>query len=273
VEYTALFIWLTLCLVLGGLISYVMAGARTHRAVQFLAAPGMVIRKFSMTVTALLCGASITRVRVYELSSEDIDFQAEGISSIAKVLAPLSPLFGCAVVMTAVNAAFGDPLRLECAPPALASLDSGGLKGFLAGTWALLDTGVRQGLKANWHSANLYVLFALIFSLALGASAPMRRVREAILGAGLLAVSLALLSSISVRRAGVVAATPTWFGSVRGFVVNRSGVAFMMMVYGMFAALVVGLVVRLYELTTRTSQRRSAKSTPLPGDEEWKRAA
>jgi len=273
VEFTALFIWLTLCLVLGGLISYVMTGARSHRLVRLLAAPGLTIRKFTMTLTALLCGATLTRVRLYDLSSEDIDFQAEGASSVAKVFAPLAPLFGCALAMTILNAAFGSPLKLSYSPPALASLDSGGLRGFMLGTWDLLAGSVRHGFSADWSSPRLYILLALIFSLALGASAPMHRIREAILGSALLAVSLAVLSSLAIRRAGVVATTPGWFNGLQALVVSLSGVAFIMMIHGMFAALAVGLAVRVYELVTRTGHVTPTRSTSRSSSRQWKDAA
>ena len=247
-EYAALFIWLSLCLVMGGLIYSMMAGALTHRPVMLLAAPGMVLRKFSMTLAALVCGGTVTRVRIYELSSRDIDFRADGTSSVAKVLVPLAPLFAGAAAVVMLNGMFGGPLNLSYEPPALTSLDSGGLRGFILGTWSLLNNVVRQGLKSDWGNARLYVLFALVFSLALGACEPMERVRQAILGAGLLAIGLALLSTIAVRRAGVIAATPTWLQVTRAFVVRSSAVAFAMMVYGMFTALVVGFTVRIFEL-------------------------
>jgi len=273
VEFTALFIWLSLCLVLGGLIHSVITGALSHRFVRLLAAPGMIIRKFTMTLMALACGATITRVKLYDLSTRDIDFHADGMPSIAKVLAPLAPLFGCAVAMTILNAAFGDPLNLNYTPPALESLDTGGLRGFLLGTWALLAGVIRQGLRADWQSLKLYVLFALIFSLALGAAGPMDRLKEAVLGSGLLAVTLALLSSIAIRRAGVVAATPGWFNGVRTFVVDSAGVAFIMMVYGLLTALVVGLIVRVYELASRSGTGGHGRTASLPADRDQRRAA
>lgn len=259
-EYTALFVWLSLCLVLGGLMRTVMAGALTHRFVMLLAAPGMIIRKFTMTLTALLSGATVTRVRVYELSSRDIDYRADGAASIAKVLVPLAPLFGTAVAMIALNEMFGRPLKLDYSPPALASLDTGGFRGFFHGTWLLLSSVVRQAMRSDWQSLKLYVLFALIFSLALGSCSAMNRVKEAILGAGLLAVVLALLSSIAVRRAEGMAATPAWFVALRSFVVSCSGVAFIMMVYGLLTSLVVGVAVRMYELITGSRSRRPARA-------------
>ena len=274
-EFAALFIWLSLCLVMGGLIHTVMAGAMTHRTIMLLAAPGMVVRKFSMTLAALVCGGTVTRVRLYELSSRDIDFRADGTSSVAKVMVPLAPLFAGAVAVVALNGLFGGPLDLSHQPPALASLDSGGLRGFLGGTWSLLASVVRQGMRSDWGNPRLYVLFALIFSLALGACEPVERVRQAVLGAGLLAVVLALLSSIAVRRAGVIAATPAWLQATRTFVVSSSAAAFAMMVYGMFAALVVGFAVRIYELLGGSGTRkptRRGRTRPLE-EEDLGRAA
>ena len=276
-EYLALFIWLALCLLMGALMHYIMASPLTHRAVQLLAAPGMVIRKISMVIAALVCGGTVTKVSIYELSAHDIDFRAEGMASVGKVLVPLAPVFGGAVAMMQLNGMFGGPLNLHYAPPDLAALNGTGFKGFLNGTWLCLSSVVSQAIQADWHSLRLYVLFALVFSLALGACAPMQRVKEALLGAGLLAVVLALLSSIAIRRAGVAASTPDWFTTTRTFVVDCSGIAFLMMVYGMLAALAVGGLMKLYEVVSKGGSKSGArgkgKSKASRADEEEMRRA
>lgn len=262
-EYMALFIWLSLCLILGGAMHFVMAGALANRFVMLLAAPGVLIRKFTMTVTALLCGGTVTRVSIYELSSRDVEFEAEGTASVGKVLVPLAPLFGAAAVMVTLNRLFGSPLNLNYTPPALSALDSAGLGGYFRGTWALLTSVVRQATHANWSSTSFYVLFALVFSLAVGACAPMERVREAIMGAALVAVMLALLSSISIQRGpDALPSSPAWLTGVRSMIVRFSGVAFIMMVYGMLGALVVGIIVRLYEIVTRSSAAKTRAKAP-----------
>lgn len=272
-EFMALFIWLSLCLVMGAMIHSVMASALSNRLVKLLAAPGMILRKFTMTLAALVCGATVTKVRIYELSSRDIEFKAEGAASIAKVLVPLLPLFGGAVAVVAINSMFGSPFKLDYPPPALAALDPGGLRGFLHGTWLLLSGVVRQAAQSDWGSFNLYVLSALIFSLALGACAPMEGVKEAMLGAALLAVSLALLSSVSVGS-GPIRTSPAWVVTTRTFIVSTSGVAFVMMVYGMLAALVVGMTVRIYELATRTrGGRKQTRKGTAPAEDEKRLAA
>ncbi len=271
-EFMALFVWLSMCLIMGAMIHSVMASALNNRLVRLLAAPGMILRKFTMTLAALVCGATVTKVRIYELSSRDIEFKADGASSIAKVLVPLVPLLGGAVAMVAINSMFGSPFKLDYPPPALAALDPGGLRGFLHGTWLLLSGVVRQAALSDWGSFNLYVLSALIFSLALGACAPMEGVKEAVLGAALLAVSLALLSSVSVGS-GPIRTSPAWVVTARTFIVSTSGVAFVMMVYGMLAALVVGMTVRIYELGTRTGGHKKTKKRARPVEEEKRLAA
>jgi hypothetical protein len=250
-EFAALFCWIGLCLLLGGLLHFVMRGALGHRGVLALAAPGMAVRKLSMTLVALVFGGTVTRVRIYEISSRDIDFQADGPSSVAKVLAPLGPLFGCTLVLAALNRAFGRPLDLSYTVPALSSVDGAGIQGFLAATWGMLSHVVRQGLAADWSSPRLYLLFALAFSMALGACEPLERVKQAILGAALLSVALAVLSTVAVRRGGFIAASPPWFTTASSFVLAYAAVAFAMTVYGLMAALIVGLGVRIYEVASR----------------------
>jgi hypothetical protein len=260
-EFAALFCWLSLCLLLGGLLHFVMSGALNHRGVLALAAPGTALRKLSMTLVALVFGGTVTRVRIYELSARDIDFQADGASSVSKVLVPLAPLFGCAVALSALNAAFGRPLDFSYSMPALSSVDGAGVQGFVASTWGMLSHVVRQGLDANWSNPRLYLLFGLAFSLALGACEPLERIKQSVLGAALLAVALAVLSTIAIRR-GFVAAAPPWFTAVNSFVLRNAAIAFAMMVYGLMAALVVGLGVRVYEVASRLggSSKKSGKT-------------
>lgn len=278
-EFAALFCWLSLCLLLGGLLHYVMGGALSHKGVQMLAAPGMALRKLSMTLIALIFGGTVTRVRMYELSSRDIDFTADGPSSVAKVMVPLAPLFGCAVALTALNVTFGRPLDLSYRMPALSSMDGAGIQGFLGATWGMLSHVVRQGLSADWGNPRLYLVFALAFSMALGACEPMERIKQAILGAALLAVALALLSTVAIRR-GFIAAEPPWFTALNSFVLGHAAAAFAMMVYGLMAALVVGLGVRIYELSSRLAgssgkagRSRSKGRSKRAADEEMDLAA
>jgi len=273
-EYAALFVWLVLCLLVGAVIHYVLEGAMSHQVVRFIAAPGTFIRKFTMALSALFCGATLTRARLYELSSRDVDFEAEGVSSVAKAVVPLMPLFGCAAAMVAVNAMFGHPFRLNYSPPGLHSLDAGGLRGFLLGTWDLLSRVVRRGAQVDWGNPRLYVLFGLTFSLALGAAAPLERFKEAVLGAALLAVGLAVLCSISVRRGLLGGPNPmAWALGLRRAVVSASAAAFVMMVYGMLTALVVGMGVRVYEMAMRSGTRSSKKKSAATEENQKRRAA
>ncbi len=275
-EYAALFVWLVLCLILGAAIHYVLAGALEHQAVRLAAAPGTLIRKFTMALSALFFGATLTRARLYDLSERDVDFEAEGVSSIAKAVVPLMPLFGCALGMMAVNAMFGRPLRLDYSPPSLDSLGASGLKGFLLGTWELLSQVVRRGMNVDWGNPRLYVLFALTFSLALGAAAPLDRVREAVIGAALLAVGLAVFCALSARRGFFGGSSPAaWAVALRGAVVQASAAAFVMMVYGVVTALLFGLGVRLYEMITRTgsNSRSGKKPATMLSEKKSRRAA
>ena len=127
-EYCALFVWLTLCLLVGAAVHYVLAGAMETQLVKLISAPGTIVRKFTMALTALFCGATLTKAKLYELSDRDVDFSADGISSISKALVPLMPLFGCAAVMMVLNAMFLHPFRLDYTPPAISAFDSGGIR-------------------------------------------------------------------------------------------------------------------------------------------------
>ncbi len=272
-EYVALFVWLCFCLLMGCLIHSVMAGALSYRPVQLVAAPGMVVRKFSQSLTALLCGGTVTRVSIYELSSRDIDFRAEGVASVARALVPVAPLLTCASLMLVLNVIFGSPLRLDYSPPALESLDSGGLRGFFLGTWALMRDVVHQGAGADWQSWRLYILYGLVFSLALGAGPSVEELKRSLLGAGLIAGALALLSSIVVRPGALgPLSVPAWFAIARQSLLGVSAAAFAMMFYGMLAAIGAGICVRAYELFSK-GERPDTKTSRLTSSGKKKRAA
>jgi hypothetical protein len=271
-EHTALFIWLVLCLLMGALIHYIMDGAMQHEAMQYLAAPGTCVRKFSQALAALVFGGTVTQSAIYETDPRDTAFEAEGTSSIAKVLVPLAPLFGCAVAMGIMNSVFGNPFRLDYQPPELASFDAGGLRGHVTGTWALLMQVVRRGISVDWGNPRLYVLFALTFSLAYGAATPWSELREAVIGTALVTITLAVLSVLGLRSGFLGLSRPLRFAKVlKDAVVSYSAAAFVMMVYGLLTTLAVGIAVRVYELITRT--RSGGRTVSLPRKRRGSRAA
>ncbi len=263
-EYVALFVWLVVCLLLGGLMHMILQTPYDYKLVRLLAAPGIVVRKFAMTVTSLLTGATVTEVNIYNSSERDIGFEADGMASVSKVLVPLAPLFACAVMLQAINALIGKPIGLDYPPPPVSSLDAGGMRGFLIDLWHLLSGLIVQVLAADWKSLNPYVLFAFIFSLSLGACVPPEKLREGILGATFVAVGLAVICALFGVRSGVglgpltaLSASPAqlWVMAMREFFMDMAGMAFIMMLCGLMAAIVVGIIVRIFELVSKVPGR------------------
>jgi len=281
-EYVALFLWFSLCLLLGALMHRVMQGPASYRPITLVTAPGIVVRKFSQTLVAMLCGATLTDVRIYQLSQRDISFRADGASSVARVLVPLAPLFGCVLVLGVINSWLGGALEFDYAPPPLPSLDAGSLKGFLMSIGHLLSALVGQTFRGDWRSAEFYVMLALIFSLALGACQPVEKVRDALLGVALLVVTIALVSALVTPSSAVVRAATSpgkaelWAATTRGFLVDCAGAAFALMLFGMLQAIVVGVAVRLYEVFAGSPAHTSgdgARSSSYLGREDRNRAA
>ena len=103
----------------------------------------------------------------------------------------------------------------------------------------------------------------------------MDAVREPLLGAALVAVGLALLGALTTGQASGTAEAPGWFSALRAFVVGTSGVAFIMMIYGMLTALVIGVFTRLWEMFTRSGARknRKGKRASLRADDGSRMAA
>ena len=266
-EYVALFLWFSLCVLLGALMHRVMQGPVCYRLIALATAPGVVVRKSSQTLVAMLCGATVTDVRIYQISQRDIAFKADGVSSVAKVLVPLAPLFGCVLILGVLNSWLGEPLQFNYAPPPLPSLDAGGLKGLLISVGTLLSRLLRQTFRGDWRSAEFYVMLVLIFSLALGACQPVERVREALLGVALLVVSIALVSALVTPSSlvGRAASSPgraqIWAATSRGFLVDCAGTAFALMLFGMLQAIAVGVGVRLYELLAGAPTRSGGATT------------
>jgi hypothetical protein len=273
-EYAALFLWLGLCLVLGGLIHAVTDGALCYRPVRIVAAPGLIVRKLSMTMAAVLAGGTLRRACIYNLGERQIEFDAEGPSGPARVLVPLAPLFGCAAALTALNGALGHPLDLSYSVPPFTALDAAGGRDFLTATWAMLANVVREFMRQGWRAPQTYLLLALTFSLALGGSGRIEELKAAGLGAVLLAVALALLAAVSARHGpGGVITQPDWFAATRNGLLNTAAVAFVMMVYGMLTALVVGIAVRTYEVLARRNTGEAAPSIRTQRDSSRRRAA
>ena len=265
-EYVGLFLWFSLCLSVGALIHRMLASSLSYRLLAFLSVPGVLVRKLSQSVVALVCGSTITKVRIYEVEPRDIGFEARGASTVAKALVPLVPLFGCAMALAVLNTALGSPLNLGYRPPALASLDGGGLRGFFQGAGVLLADLIRQGIALDWRNPNLYIFLALTFSLALGSCAPFNKLRDALIGAALFIVALALVSGLTSPpgpEAAAVSGTSSsagWVLSVEGFVLDTAGLAFVMTVYGILLSLVAAFAVRMFELATKASPRSAKRN-------------
>lgn len=271
-EYVALFVWLAVCVVLGGLMHSILRTAFEFKFIRILAAPGIAVRKLAMAVAALVSGASVTQVNVYDLSDRDIGFRGEGVASVSKVFVPLAPLFACAVALQTVNVLLGNPVSLDYPPPPVESLDAGGVRVFIMGMWTLLSGLVTQAFQIDWGSLNLYVLLAFVLSLSLGACVSFQKIREAILGALLLVVGLAVVcalfgvrSGLGTGAPGTLASSPAadWVRSLREFVIRTAGAAFIMMLCGLMVAIAVGVGIRIYELATAAvgGKGKSGKSS------------
>ena len=269
-QYLALFLWFSLCLVLGAFLFKVTRRPLSYRFLSVLAIPGIVIRKFSQTVGALVCGANVTDVKIYETEPRDITFESSGIGRIATLVVPLAPLFGSVLALSVINSMLGQPMHFDYAPPPLGSLDAGGLKGFVEGVGVLMSSLVKQTFKGDHTSPEFYVTLVLIFSLALGACQPLRKLREGLLGVAMLVVALALISGLVIPAGGMdpiknAIASPGkaayMVAAMRSYMVNCAGMAFALMLFGMLEAAVVGVVIRIYEMVTGTSPESEKPSS------------
>jgi len=226
-----MFVWLVICLLFGGLMHAALRTAFNYKWVKLLAAPGVGLRKLAMTVAALVTGATVTQVNIYRTSERDIGFTAEGVAGVSKVLVPLAPLFACALALRAVNAMLGTPLGLDFSPPVILSLDTGGAMGF-----------TRR-------------LLALMVELV--------RFRESLLGVAVLVVGLAVICALLGLRSGAdTAAAPAgsgvaveWILSARAFVTGTAGMALIMMLCGILAAVAVGVVARVFDMVSNAGKR------------------
>ena len=269
-EYVALFVWLMVCVTLGALMHAILQSAMSYRVLKWLSAPGVIVRKFAMSAGALVGGGTVTHANAYRVSERDIGFTGEGPARLSRLLVPLAPLFACALVLQAANALLGHPINLDFGAPPVSSLDASGAAGFLDGLWSVLTALVYQIVSANWGSLSLYVLLVLAFSLSLGASVSFDRYRESFLGVTLLTVSLALVcglfgvpSGLTLGRPTALATIGSWLEAVRAFVMNVAGMAVVMMMFGILASIVAGVLTRIYELITTAliHRRRSSNAS------------
>jgi len=278
-EYVAMFIWLTLCLLLGGMMHAILRSSFGYRVIRWLAAPGVVVRKFAMAVSAMVTGATVNHANVYQISQRDVGFSANGVASASKFLVPVAPIFACAVVLQGVNVLLGSPMDLSFPAPEIASLDGGGAQAFVVGLWRVMVGLVRQAMRADWASLNLYVLLALVFSLSLGASVPLAKFRECILGCALLVTGLAVLCALFGVNSAFGPADVITRPSAAAYVVRRSreflmataGMALIMMLCGMLASIVAGVAVRIFEMITRSAT--ASRSSDSPSEKREKRQA
>ena len=275
-EYVALFLWLVLCITCGALMHTLLESAANYSLIKFLSAPGIIVRKVSMTAAALAGGATVTHSNAYHLSERDVAFNADGMAKISRFLVPLAPLFACAVLLCAANVLLARPVSLTITAPTVSSLDAGGALGFLDGLFAMVSGLLHQIAAADWQSFRWYALLLLAFSLSLGAGVAFDRFKECFVGAALLVGVLALLCTLFIHtgsdagRPAVLITLSTWVSSVRTFLMDTGAMAVVMMLFGLLAAILVGISVRLYEMlaSAATDTGRSSKPSRKSADDE-----
>ena len=253
-EYLALFVWFSLALLLGSLVQSVMNGAARYRIVAALVMPGVVVRKLSQAAAALVCGARVTDCRLYDPNPRDTHYSCTGVSTVAKVLVPLAPLFGCILAFGVLSGALGSPLTLDFGPPRIPTLGLRGLQAFAADAGSMASGLLRR--LGSTAGAGGYVMVVLAFSLALGSCHPVERLKQALLGTAGLLAGLAVLEGVAgavrlpgaVRSALNISSAQAFFEGVRVGLVDWAGRALSLVGLGLGLSLVAGLLVRIYEL-------------------------
>lgn len=267
-EYVSMFIWLVLCLTLGGTIHAILGSAHSTGWLKWLAAPGVAVRKFGMALAAMLTGATVTNVNIYRVSERDIGFDGQALGGLPRFIVPVAPLFIGALVLRGANSLLGTPMNLDLTAPQMSSLSASGAEEFFTGLWSIITGLTRSLVRGEWNSLGFYVFLALAFSLAMGAGAPFAKYRDSLIGCLLLVIALAVVCGIfGVPRSTVSSIVGTGPAaevvlSMRKFLLNTAHAALIMMTCGILLATAVGIIVRLFELFTRSS------STSAPSREQ-----
>lgn len=238
----------------------ILRSTYTHVIVRYMAAPGIVARKFSMSIAALLTGGTVTNANLYQMSERDIGYSSSGLASVSRYLIPVAPVIFCAFMLQILNSSLGSPIQLDLSAPELTSFDTGGAKHFLEGIWSMMSELVHRMFSADWQSPKTYIMLVFLFSLSFGSSLPLTELRDAIAGTILLVVLLTAICTLSLSggSGSDPISSSQLTGAVRNarqFLMNTTAMALIMMICGLFVAIVVGITVRIFELLT--SSRKS----------------
>lgn len=264
-DYVSMFIWLVICLALGGTMHKLLRSAQNTGWFQWVAAPGIAVRKFGMALAAMATGATLTDANIYRISQRDIGFDDKAVGGLPRFLVPLAPLFFAAVMLQTVNAILGTPVDLNVATPVISSLSLSGAEDFFAEFWQMVTGLVRRVFRGDWGDLRFYVFLVFALSLSLGAGASFNKFRESLLGCLLLVVTLAVVCEIfRVPRSGLAKLAGTHpavalLQSIHTFLFETAHLALVMMLCGIILATLIGVAVRMYELITRSSSS-SARS-------------
>ncbi|MFP4027720.1 MAG: hypothetical protein ACLFWL_08015 [Candidatus Brocadiia bacterium] len=266
-EFVAMFIWLSLCLLIGAMMHSLLHSSFSYKFLLWIAAPGVIIRKFAIAVTAMLTGATVDRANIYHISEREVAFTGEGFATVSKFMVPIAPLFICALVLQGANAALGSPLSLDLEAPEISSFDAGGFHVFIKGLGFLIVSLVRNVFQAEWGNFRLYVLFLLLFSLSLGAGVPLDKVRNSLIGIIILVLVLTLLCTLfkvpsgPVNPFGPPRKSAFAIKRLRDFLMETSAMALIMMLCGMLTSVMTGIGVRIFEII---KENTGALETPPP---------
>ncbi|MFW5922937.1 MAG: hypothetical protein ACOCSQ_00985 [Planctomycetota bacterium] len=269
-EYVALLLWLFICLTLGAAMHKLLSSVNSSNWMKWIAAPGVIVRKFAMSIAAMATGSTVTNVNVYHTSDRDIGFDSRALGGLPRFLVAVAPLFLAAVVLQTVNAFLGAPINPDLTEPIFAELSLEGAGEFFSSFWHLVSELVRDVGDGEWSNIGFYVFLGLALSLSLGASSAFARFKESLFGALLIVVCLAILCSIfGVPASGLSSLTGkhpavSIVETIREFIFETAHFALIMMLCGMIMATVIGTIVRLFELLT--SSRGDATSAGTGGN-------
>ncbi len=156
--------------------------------------PGALLHRLSHAAAALVLGCSVTSLRLYTPSRDDVGYSAPPARWLGAFVVALAPILAGLFVIDSVHQATGKPLEIGDSAPMKVLPTRGGARRYAHKAWeATKETWRAVGSEIDFHDWRSWVFLYLVIAITVTLSPTRRELPVVLIGIVAAAVALFLL--------------------------------------------------------------------------------